>query len=33
VYHSVKRDDPSFAAPILCQLVEMETGYGLVSSR
>src|SRR5260370_2395632 len=32
-YHSVKLDDPSFAAPIYANLVEGETDYALVWSR
>ena len=32
-YLSVKLDDPSFPAPILSRLVEMEKGYALVWTR
>jgi uncharacterized protein (DUF736 family) len=32
-YLSVKLDEPSFAAPILCRLVETEKGHSLVWSR
>jgi uncharacterized protein (DUF736 family) len=32
-YLSVKLDDPSFAAPIFCRLVEMEKGHALVWTR
>ena len=32
-YHSVKLDDPSFAAPIYANLVKGETDYALVWSR
>ena len=32
-YLSVKLDEPSFAAPILCRLVETEKGHALVWSR
>ncbi len=32
-YLSVKLDDPSFASPILCRLVETEKGYSLVWTR
>lgn len=32
-YLSVKLDDPSFAAPILCRLIEAEDGYALVWTR
>jgi uncharacterized protein (DUF736 family) len=32
-YLSVKLDDPSFAAAILCRLVETDKGYALVWNR
>lgn len=32
-YLSVKLDDPSFPAPILCRLVETEKGHALVWTR
>lgn len=32
-YISVKLDDPSFPAPILCRLVEKDKGYALVWTR
>jgi len=32
-YLSVKLDDPSFTAPILARLVEMEKGHALVWTR
>jgi uncharacterized protein (DUF736 family) len=32
-YLSVKLDDPSFPAPILCRLVETEKGHSLVWTR
>ena len=32
-YISVKLDDPSFAAPIFCRLVESEKGHSLIWSR
>ncbi len=32
-YISVKLDDPSFAAPILCRLVESDKGHNLVWTR
>jgi len=33
VYHSVKLDDPTFAAPIYANLVEVEGAHALVWSR
>jgi uncharacterized protein (DUF736 family) len=32
-YISVKLDDPNFAAPILCRLVETDIGHALVWNR
>ena len=32
-YISVKLDDPSFAAPIFCRLVESEKGHSLIWTR